>query len=66
MSALSRQDEEWPTLEQIGNTRIPPKPDGPIQVYIIIARPPRPLPPPVHHTQGAKTVAGPFQHEVER
>jgi hypothetical protein len=66
-TALGRQDEEWPTnVEMVGNTVIPPKPDGPVQVYIFQTRPARPLPPPRHHTPGAMTIPGPVLTEPER
>jgi hypothetical protein len=72
-TVISRMDEEWPTdpatvedLEQMGNgVTIPPKPVGPIQV-LIVRRFHHRVPPPVHHTQGAKTIPGPILVEPER
>lgn len=43
-----------------------PKPGTEVQVRIILSRPAPLLAPPVHHTQGAKTVPGPVLTEPER
>jgi hypothetical protein len=65
-STLGRMDEEWPTdpATEVGNGVVLPPPGSP--TVIVVRRFVHIVPPPVHHTQGAKTIPGPVLTEPER